>query len=277
VTGIPVPLVVVEPTRRWFHFDLVSVWRQRELLYFLVWRNIKVRYKQAVIGIGWVLLQPLVTMAVFALVFGVLAKMPSAGLPYPLFAFAALLPWTFFSQGLARGAGSLVGEAHLITKVYFPRVIVVLASVMTPIVDFLLAFCVLLGLMAWYGFAPTWRIIVLPFLLLFAMMTALAGGLWLAPLNVRYRDVSQALPFIIQIWMYTSPVVYPSSQIPAAWQTLFGLNPMAVVTDGFRWALLGQPGPKPLLAAVSVGTILVATFFGMVHFRRAERTFADVV
>jgi homopolymeric O-antigen transport system permease protein len=277
VTGISVPRIVVEPSRRWFHFDLSSVWRHRELLYFLTWRSVKVRYKQAAIGAGWVILQPVLTMAVFTLVFGKLAKMPSDGLPYPLFAFAALLPWTFFAAGLNRAAASMVAEAHLITKVYFPRVLVLLAGTITPLVDLVLSFVVLLGLMAWYGFAPSWRILAIPLLTLYALLTALAVALWLAPINVRYRDVAHALPFMMQIWMYGSPVAYPSSTIPASWRGLYELNPMAGIIEGFRWALLGAKGPDLRVMAVSASGVLVALFFGMVHFRRAERTFADVV
>jgi lipopolysaccharide transport system permease protein len=267
----------IEPSRGWHSLRVAPVWQNRELLYFLCWRAIKVRYKQAAIGIGWVLLQPLLTMAVFTVIFGRLARLPSDGAPYAVFAFCALVPWTFFSQALTRGGGSLVGDAALLTKVYFPRILIPLAACTTPLVDFALSFVLLLGLMAWHGITPTWYALTLPAFMAFAWLTALAVSLWLAPLNVRYRDVGHALPFITQLWMYGSPVVYSSSLIPEHWRALYGLNPMAGVIEGFRWALLHQGSPDVRLMGVSALVVLVLLFGGSVYFRRMERTFADVV
>jgi lipopolysaccharide transport system permease protein len=269
--------VVIQPKKGLLHLDLRAVWQYRELWYFLVWRDVKVRYKQTAIGAGWAILQPLMTMAVFTAIFGKLAKIPSDGLPYPVFAYAALLPWTFFAEALGRSGRSLVGNAHLITKVYFPRLIIPLASATTPMVDFLLSFSVLLGLMAGYGIAPTWRVLVLPFLLLLALLTALSVTLWLSPLNVRYRDVAHTLPFLTQIWMFASPVVYPVTLVPERWRLLYGLNPMAGVIEGFRWAMLGKRGPDFFLMALSAAVVLVLLLSGIVYFKRMERTFADVV
>lgn len=267
----------IEPSSRWHSFDLSELWRYRELLYFLCWRAVKVRYKQAAIGVGWVLLQPLLTMAVFTLIFGVLVKMPSQGVPYPLFALTGLLPWTYFAAAVNRGGTSLVGDAGLWTKVYFPRVLIPLAACTTPLVDFLLSFVLLIALMAWYSTPPTWNILAVPLLLAFAWLSGLAVSLWLAPLNVRYRDVAHALPFVTQLWMYASPVVYPPSLIPDQWGILYGLNPMVGVIEGFRWALLGHASPDLRLMGVSGLTVLVILLGGSVYFRRMERTFADIV
>jgi lipopolysaccharide transport system permease protein len=277
LTAFRHPTVVIQPKKGLLHLDLRAVWQYRELWYFLVWRDVKVRYKQTAIGAGWAILQPLMTMAVFTAIFGKLAKIPSDGLPYPVFAYAALLPWTFFAEALGRSGRSLVGNAHLITKVYFPRLIIPLASATTPMVDFLLSFSVLLGLMAGYGIAPTWRVLVLPFLLLLALLTALSVTLWLSPLNVRYRDVAHTLPFLTQIWMFASPVVYPVTLVPERWRLLYGLNPMAGVIEGFRWAMLGKRGPDFFLMALSAAVVLVLLLSGIVYFKRMERTFADVV
>ena len=267
----------IAPSHGWARIQLAPIWQSRELLFFLCWRSIKVRYKQAVIGIGWVLLQPVLTMAVFTVIFGRLAGLPSDGVPYPVFAFSALVPWMFFSQALSRCGGSLVGDAPLLTKVYFPRILIPLAACTTPLVDFLLAFVLLLGLMAWHGMAPSWNALLLPVFLLYAWLTALAMGLWLGPLNVRYRDVGHALPFVTQLWMYGSPVLYASSLIPGKWRTLYGLNPMVGVIEGFRWALLGQGSPDFRLMGVSALAVLAILAGGSLYFRRMERTFADIV
>ena len=271
------PTVVIEPRRGLFDLDLEAVWEYRELLYFLVWRDVKVRYKQTVIGAAWVILQPLVTMMVFTVVFGYLAQIPSDGLPYPIFAYTALLPWTYFSQALTRGGGGLVGSANLISKVYFPRLIIPLASVVTPAVDFFMPFLILLGLMVWFGIAPTWGVLALPLFLLLALMTALAVGLWLSPLNVKYRDVGYTIPFFSQFWMYASPVVYPVSLVPEKWRLLYSLNPMVGVIEGFRWALLGKESPDFGVMVVSAAVVTVLLLGGIVYFKRMERTFADVV
>jgi len=237
------PTVVIQAQKGVGHLDVAALWEYRELLYFLVWRDLKVRYKQTLIGASWAIFQPALTMVIFTVIFGNLAKIPSDGLPYAAFAYTALVPWTYFSQALSRAGACLVGDAHLITKVYFPRLIIPLVAVMTPAVDFLFSFSLLLGLVAWFGIAPTWGLLALPLFLLLAMITALAVGLWLSPLNVRYRDVGHTIPFLTQVWMFASPVVYPVSLIPESWRLLYSLNPMVGVIEGFRWALLGKENP----------------------------------
>ena len=271
------PTVVIEPRKGLFDLDLAAVWEYRELLYFLVWRNVKVRYKQTAVGATWVVLQPLLTMVIFTVVFSYLAKIPSDGLPYPIFAYTALLPWTYFSQALGRGGGGLVSNANLISKVYFPRLIIPLASVVTPLVDFGLSFIILLAMMVWYGIAPTWGVLALPFFLLLALMTALAVSLFLSALNVKYRDVGYVIPFVIQFWMYASPVIYPVSMIPERFRLLYSLNPMVGVIEGFRWALLGHTSPDFGVMAVSGIAVIALLFAGIVYFRHMERTFADVI
>lgn len=269
--------VVIQPTRSLFDLDLKAVWEYRELLYFLVWRDVKVRYKQTAIGVAWVILQPLLTMMVFTVIFGYLVRIPTDGLPYPLFVFTALLPWTYFSQALTRGGGGLVSNANLISKVYFPRLIIPLSSVVTPAVDFLLCFVVLVGLMVWYGVAPTWGVLALPLFLLLALLTALAFALLLSPIHVKYRDVGYVVPFLTQFWMFASPVIYPVELIPEKWRLLYSLNPMVGVIEGFRWALLGDQTPNFLAMVVSAVVVLVLLAAGVVCFRRGERTFADIV
>ena len=274
---MPLPTFVIQPPRGLGSLDVAALWEYRELLYFLVWRDVKVRYKQTFIGASWAIFQPAMTMAIFTVVFGNFAKIPSDGLPYAVFAYTALLPWTYFSTALSRSATGLVSNANLITKVYFPRVIVPLASVIAPAVDFLFAFLLLLGLMAWFGIVPTWGILVLPLFFLLAMITALAIGLWLAPLNARYRDVGHTIPFVTQFWMFASPVVYPVSLIPESWRLLYSLNPMVGVIEGFRWALLGKGDTDFSPMLVSVAVVLVLLIGGVVFFKRMERTLADVI
>lgn len=269
--------IVIQPSKGFFSLDLGSVWRYRELLYFLVLRDVQVRYKQTAIGAGWAVLQPLMTMMIFTVIFGNFAKIPSDGLPYPVFAYTALLPWIYFAQALGHGGTSLVGNANLITKVYFPRLIIPISSVLAPAVDFLLSFLILLGLMVWYGVVPTWGVLALPLFLFFAIMLALAIGLWLAPLNVKYRDVGHTIPFLIQFWMYASPVAYPVSLVPEQWRLLYSLNPMAGIIEGFRWALLGTASPDFMVMAVSAVIVVALLLGGIVYFKRMERTFADVV
>ena len=235
------------------------------------------RYKQTVLGVAWAVLQPLMTMAIFTVIFGMFVKVPSDGLPYPLFVLVALLPWTYFSEALSRSSVSLVGDAQLIRKVYFPRLIMPLAAVVSPAVDFLLAFILLLGMMAWYGFSPTWGIIMLPGFLLLGLVTALAVGLWLSALNVRYRDVRHTIPFLTQCWMYASPVAYPVSVVPEGWRTLYGLNPMAGVIEGFRWALLGKASPDVGVMLVSLIAVIGLLVGGLIFFHHMEQTFADVI
>jgi lipopolysaccharide transport system permease protein len=272
-----VPVLVIEPTRGWVGLKLRELWEYRELVYFLVWRDVKVRYKQTVLGALWAIIQPLFSMLVFTVVFGKLAKMPSDGIPYPLFSYAALLPWNYFAQGLSSSSDSLVGSANLIRKVYFPRLAIPVAAVCGGVVDFLIAFGVLLLMMGYFGVAPTANVVWLPFYLLLALVTALGVGLWLSALNVQYRDVKYTVPFLVQFWMYATPIVYPSSLLPEPWKTLYGLNPMAGVVEGFRWALLGVKTPPGPMVWASVGAALVLLVSGAYFFRRMEKTFADVV
>ena len=271
------PFAFLEPSRGFFQLDLSAVWQYRELLYFLAWREVKIRYKQTVIGAAWAVLQPLLTMVIFTVVFGRLANIPSDGLPYPIFAYAGLLPWTYFSEAISRTSGSLVGDANLLRKVYFPRLIIPFATVVTPAIDFALSFILLIGMMVWFGVSPTLGAMFLPGFLLLALMTALAVGLWLSALNVRYRDVRHTVPFLVQFWMYASPVVYPVSLVPEKWRLVFSLNPMAGVIEGFRWGLLGKERPDFTVIGISAVMVLVLLVSGLLFFKRRERTFADVV
>jgi lipopolysaccharide transport system permease protein len=267
----------IRPSRGWVSLKLGELWAYHELLYFLVWRDIKVRYKQTVLGAAWAILQPFMTMVVFSLFFGKLGKIPSEGVPYPIFSFAALVPWTFFATGLGQGANSLVGSQNLIKKVYFPRLVIPIASVLSGVVDFALAFLVLLGMMLFYGIVPTLNVLWLPLLLLLALVTSLGVSLWLSALNVQFRDIRYTVPFLTQLWLFATPIAYPSSLLPEPWRTLYGLNPMAGVVEGFRWAMLGtasRPGPMILVSTVAAVTLLVT---GAFYFRRMEKTFADVV
>ena len=274
---VSLPTSVIESKSGLGGLDLGAIWDYRELLYILIWRDVKVRYKQTVIGAGWAIFQPVMTMAIFTVVFGSFVKIPSDGLPYSVFAYTALAPWAYFSQALSRSGTSLVGNANLITKVYFPRLLIPLTSVMAPAVDFLFAFLVLLGLIAWFGIVPTWGLLALPLFFLLAMITALAIGLWLSPLNARYRDVGHAIPFLIQLWMFASPVVYPVSLVPESWRLLYSLNPMAGVIEGFRWALLGKGSPDFTLMLVSAVVVFVLLAGGIVFFKRMERTLTDII
>jgi lipopolysaccharide transport system permease protein len=270
-------VTVIRPSTGWIPFNLQELWDYRELLYFLAWRDIKVRYKQTVLGAAWAILQPVLAMVVFSIFFGKLAKIPSDGLPYPIFAYAALLPWQLFAHALTQSGNSLVANQHLIRKVYFPRLIIPIAAVASGLVDFALAFLVLLGLMAYYGIIPSLAVALLPFFILFAIATALAAGLWLSALNVEYRDVRYVIPFLTQFWLFATPVAYPSSLVPEPWRALYGLNPMAGVVEGFRWALLGKSGGMGPLMLVSVVTVLALLVGGLLYFRRMEKTFADLV
>jgi lipopolysaccharide transport system permease protein len=267
----------IAPSKGWVSLKLNQLWEYRELLYFLVWRDIKVRYKQTALGASWAIIQPFLTMVVFSLFFGHLGKIPSDGIPYSLFSFAALVPWTFFANGLSQSSNSLVGNANLITKIYFPRLIVPLASVFSGIVDFLLAFVVLLGMMLYYGLVPTLNVLWLPLFVLLALVTSLGVGLWLSALNVEYRDVRYVVPFITQFWLFATPIAYPSSLLSQPWRTIYGLNPMVGVVEGFRWALLRtNTAPGPIIA-VSSATAFVILVTGAFYFRRMEKTFADIV
>jgi len=271
------PVLVIQPSRVWFRLDLAALWQYRELLYFLVWRDLKVRYKQTAIGATWAILQPLMTMVIFTVIFGHFAKIPSDGLPYPIFAYTALLPWTYFASALSRSSSSVVAEAHLISKVYFPRAVLPLAGTVSGIIDFAVAFPLLLGMMIWYGIMPAWGLLALPLFLLLALATALAVGLWCSALNVRYRDVGYTIPFLTQCWMYASPVAYPVSLVPENWRFFYSLNPMAGVVEGFRWALLGKQGPDFVVMAVSTVVVALLLVGGLVFFKHMERTFVDVV
>jgi len=270
-------ITVIRPSRGWISLNLRDLWEYRELLYFLTWRDVKVRYKQTVLGAAWAIIQPFFTMVVFSVFFGKLAKMPSDDIPYPIFSYAALVPWTFFANGLSQSSTSLVASANLIKKVYFPRLVVPISSVISGAVDFVLAFVVLLGMMLYFAIVPTWNILWLPLLLLLALVTSLGVGLWLTAMNVQFRDVRYAVPFLVQAWMFATPIAYPSSLLDEPWRTLYGINPMAGVVEGFRWALLGTetaPGPIVLVSAlVAVGLLISGAFY----FRRMEKTFADVV
>jgi lipopolysaccharide transport system permease protein len=271
------PVTFIRPSRGWISLNLRDLWEYRELLYFLTWRDIKVRYKQTVLGAAWAIIQPFFTMVVFSLFFGKLARVPSDDIPYPIFSYAALVPWTFFANGLSQSSGSLVGSANLIKKVYFPRLVIPISSVLSGGVDFVLAFVVLLGMMLFYGIVPTAAVAWLPLLLLLALVTALGAGLWLTAMNVQFRDVRYAVPFLVQAWMFATPIAYPSSLLDEPWRTLYGINPMAGVVEGFRWALLGTetaPGPIVLVSALMAVGLLVS---GAFYFRRMEKTFADVV
>jgi lipopolysaccharide transport system permease protein len=277
--GIPNPgfTLRVQPSRGFRGLDLGAVWEFRELLYFLIWRDISVRYKQTILGAAWAVLQPVMTMVVFTVIFGNFAKIPSDGLPYSIFTFTALVPWTYFSQAISRSGVSLVSDAHLVSKVYFPRLIIPLASAAAPLMDFLVSFVVLVGMMAWYGIPLRWSLLALPFFLLVTLMTAVAAGLWLAPLNARYRDIGYTIPFLTQFWFFVSPVTYPLSLVPQKWRLLYGLNPMVGVIEGFRWALLGKQSPDFAVTFVSVIVVAVLLATGVVFFKRMERTLSDVI
>jgi lipopolysaccharide transport system permease protein len=271
------PLLHLAPANSWVSLRLGQLWEYRELLYFLTWRDVKVRYKQTALGAAWAIIQPLLTMLVFSLFFGRLAKMPSDNVPYPVFAFTALAPWTFFANGLLQSSNSLVLNTNLVTKVYFPRLAIPIATTMAGIVDFCLAFAVLIGMMLFYGVHPSTRVVWVPAFLLLALVSALGVGLWLSALNVRYRDIRYVVPFLVQFWMFATPIAYPSSLLHDPWRTVYSLNPMVGVVEGFRWALLGTgtaPGPMVLVSTLAATTILVG---GAYYFRRMERTFADTV
>ena len=271
------PVIQIRPTKGWASLQLRALWEYRELLYFLAWRDIKVRYKQTVLGAAWAIIQPVTTMLIFTIIFGRLAKIPSDNIPYPIFCFCALLPWNYFASAFSRSSGSLVNNAHLISKVYFPRLVIPISSLLSGLLDFAIAFLFLIGMMFYYHIVPTITILWLPVFMLMAIATALGVGLWLGALDVLYRDIGYLVPFLSQIWMYATPVVYPSSLIPEKWRLIYGLNPMAGVVDGFRWALIGRgtkPGPMFLVSAFVTIILLVS---GAFYFRRMEKTFADII
>ncbi|MBV8073220.1 MAG: ABC transporter permease [Acidobacteriaceae bacterium] len=269
--------IEIRPRSGLFDLDLIGVWRYRELLYFLVWRELKIRYKQAVFGVGWAIFQPVLALVIFVAIFGYFARLPSNGTPYPLFVFTAVLPWTYFAEAVRRSGAGLVGDAELIRKIYFPRLVIPLAMVLAPVIDFLISSLILLILLAWYGVMPTIYVVSVPVFLLISVMLALSVGLWLGPLNVRFRDIMHTLPFLIQIWMYASPIVYPLNMVPERWRLLYSLNPMVGVIEGLRWALLGRGTPNLIAIGLSAAFISVALTGGLVFFRRMERSFADVI
>jgi len=271
------PTLRISPPSRWTSLEFRELWEYRELLYFLIWRDVKVRYKQTALGAAWAVIQPFFMMVVFSLFFGRLAKVPSDGIPYPVFTFCALLPWQLFANALTESSNSLVGNQNLITKVYFPRLVVPISAVLGGLVDFVIAFVILLGMMLYYGIVPGWAIVTLPGFILLAVMTALGVGLWLSALNVQYRDVRYTIGFLVQLWLFLTPVAYPSSIVPEKWRPLYGLNPMAGVVEGFRWALLGKSQPPGAMLWVSVAVVIVILFGGLYYFRRMEQQFADIV
>ncbi len=271
------PVTIIQPSNGWIPFQLGELWAYRELLYFFIWRDIKVRYKQTVLGAAWAIIQPFFTMVVFSIFFGQLARISSENVPYPIFAYSALVPWMYFANALTQASNSLVANERMITKVYFPRLLVPLAAVLAGLMDFVIAFSVLLGMMLYYGIIPTIAIWTVPFFILLATTTALGVGLWLSALNVRYRDVRYAIGFLIQFWLFATPVAYPSSLVPEPWRVLYGLNPMVGVVEGFRWSLLGQAQPPGLMFVVSLLTVIALLVSGLYYFRRMEHTFADVV
>lgn len=272
-----VPLLVLRPKKGWQQLGLKDLWQYRELLYFLCWRDIKVRYKQTALGVAWAIVQPLMTMVLFSLFFGRLAKMPSDGVPYPLFVFTALVPWMFFSNGITQSAGSLVENANLLKKVYFPRLAVPVASIIAGVVDFFCSFVVLVALMMYYGIVPSVSILTLPLFLALACIASLGIGLWLSALNVQFRDVRYVIPFLTQLWLFATPIAYPSSLLSEPLRTLYGLNPMVGVVEGFRWALLGtETSPGPMLLVSSLASVIVLVT-GAFYFRRMEVTFSDRV
>jgi lipopolysaccharide transport system permease protein len=274
---LTLPHIKIRPSRGLLHLDLAALWQYRELIYILVWRDVKVRYKQTLLGAGWAMFQPLATMLIFTAVFSYAGKIASDGVPYPIFLYAGLLPWFYVSQALSRSATSLVGEAPLISKVYFPRLILPLSATIAPLLDLLLAFIVFLGLMTWFGAIPSWRMLTLPLFAGLAFLIALSGGVWLSAMYVRYRDVGHVIPMLVQLWMFVSPVIYPVSAVPESWRLLYALNPVVCVIQGFRWALL--PGFEVDFAVFLPSLVIVAVVLvgGLIYFRSMERTFADVI
>ena len=271
------PCVVIEPNRNWFDLKLKALWDYRELLYFLAWRDLKARYAQTVMGFAWALLQPLCMMLIFTVIFSKIARFPSDNVPYPLFAYAALVPWTYLSKSLDRSGFSVVAESNLITKIYFPRVIIPFSATLGGLLDFAIAFLLLIGMMLWFGVIPTWKLVVVPFYLLLTVIMSLSVSLWLSALFVKYRDISAVVPLLTQVWLFASPIAYPASMVPQNWQLLYNLNPVVSVIGGFRWALLGTTAPDPLMLAVHVVVITVVFLCGAAFFNRMANTFADVI
>lgn len=273
----PPPVLRIAPPHGWLDIDFKELWDARELLYFFVWRDIKVRYKQTAIGAAWAVIQPFMTMVVFSLFFGKLAKMDSHGLPYPIFYYSALLPWMYFAAAVQNATNVVVEQQRVITKVYFPRLVLPISAVVSGLLDFGISFVVFLGMMAYYRIVPGPAILLFPCFLLLAVLTALGVGLWLSALNAIYRDVRYVIPFLVQFWLFASPVAYPSSLVPERWRWLYGLNPMAGVIEGFRWALTGHGQPPNMMLAASAGVVLLLVGSGLIYFHAMEGTVADVV
>jgi lipopolysaccharide transport system permease protein len=271
------PITHIKPSKGWISLNLRDLWEYRELAYFLTWRDIKVRYKQTVLGASWAIIQPFFTMIIFSIFFGRLAGLPSDGVPYPIFAYAALVPWTFFANGLSNSSNSLVGSSNLLKKVYFPRLVIPISAILAGVIDFVLAFIVLILMMISFRIYPTVNALFLPLLLLLALITSLGVGLWLSALNVQFRDIRYAVPFVINAWMFATPIAYPSSLLEEPWRTLYGLNPMAGVVEGFRWALLGTETQPGAMVFISAAVAIIVFIGGLYYFRRIEKTFADVV
>jgi lipopolysaccharide transport system permease protein len=270
-------ILILKPSQGWSSLNLGELWKFRELMYFLTWRDIKVRYKQTVLGASWAVLQPFLSMVVFSVFFGGLLNVPSEGVPYPIFSYTGLLPWGVFAKALNDASRSVVANRAMITKIYFPRMLIPLASVLSGLVDFSIAFVVLLGMMWYFNISPTANIWTLPFFILLALITALGVGMWLSALNALYRDIGYIIPFLTQFWFFITPVVYPATEIPEGWRYLYALNPMVGVVEGFRWALLDTTTPPGPLVAVSAAIAILILVTGMFYFRRMERTFADMV
>jgi len=270
-------IIKIEPPKGWMSLNLRELWEYHELLYFLIWRDVKVRYKQTILGATWAVLQPILTMVIFSLFFGKLAGIPSDGIPYPIFSYTALVPWQFFANGVNQSSISIVGNADLIKKVYFPRLVIPISAVLAGVIDFVLAFIVLIGLMLFYGIVPTWKIIFMPLFLFLALITALGISLWLSAINAQFRDVRYAVPYLIQAWMFVTPIAYPSSLLNEPWKTIYGINPMAGVIEGFRWALLNANTAPESTIIVSTLVAIITFLGGAIYFRRLEALFADVV
>jgi lipopolysaccharide transport system permease protein len=280
LTSPPVPVICIAPPDRWWVLPFAELWEYRELLYFFVWRELKVRYKQTVVGAAWAVLQPFMTMLIFSLFFGALAHIPSNGLPYPIFYYSALLPWMYFSASLQNATGKIVENQNVITKVYFPRLLLPISAVISGLVDFAISFVMFVAIMAYYHVHPSWAMLMLPVFLLLAVLTALGVGLWLSGMNAIYRDVRYVVPFLVQFWMFASPVVYPSSLVSAKWPKwawLYGLNPMAGVIEGFRWSLTGNGNPPSRMLLVSAAVVVAVLVSGLMYFQKMETTIADVV
>lgn len=270
-------VVRIEPSKGWVSLNIKEIWQYRELLFFLAWRDVKVKYKQTIMGATWAIIQPFFTMVVFSLFFGKLAKIPSDGVPYPIFSFAALVPWTYFSNSLNQSTNSIVGSANLIKRVYFPRLILPISNVLPGLLDFAIAFAVLIIMMIYFNIYPTWKVVFLPFLLILALVTALGVGLWFTSMNVKFRDVRYIVPFLTQFWLFATPIAYPSTLLSEPWRTIYGINPMVGVVEGFRWALIGTDTKPGFIIIVSSLISITIFLTGIYYFRKTEKNFADIV